>query len=259
MRVYVGQTRGRREPEIDALGFGEMTQPSEWPPRRTANGWASDNEVFAKWKARKSFDDGAHHDFLQRLHHHINVLGWWETSRSGGVTRSPATPPRFVVLPDVVADGQASFRKSMEWLPWMEPLGWPLFFVVQDGMRAADVAAIMPDVDGLFVGGSSSWKWATAAAWGALCLDWGRPLHIGRVGTGKRARWAREIESCLPGLELSVDSTIPLWSDDNMRRFCVGLETEPELQLVPRHTDAASIIGYRPRLTTPQGTPSPGP
>jgi hypothetical protein len=232
---------------MDALGFGEMTQPSEWPPRRTVNGWAHDNAVFTQWKAGRPFDDGAFHAHLQLAQNAVE-RGWWEVTRSGEKTRAPATPPSFLVLPDVVADGAASMRKSMEWLPWTEPLGWPLFFVVQDGMRAADVAAVMPDVDGLFVGGSSSWKWATAAAWGALCLDWGRPLHIGRVGTGKRVRWAREIESCLPGLRLSVDSCIPLWSEGNMRRFCGGLETDPGPQLVPRHADAAALIGYRGRV-----------
>lgn len=246
MMVYVGQTRGRREPEMTALGFGEMTQPTEWPPRRTAHGWAHDNAVFTSWKAGRPFDDGAFHAHLQEV---VNAVarGWWDVSRAGTTVREPAVAPAFLVLPDVVADGAASFRKSMEWLPWAEPTGWPLYFVVQNGMRAADVAAIMPDVDGLFVGGSSDWKWATAAAWGALCLDWARPLHIGRVGTGKRARWAREIETCLPGLRLSVDSCIPLWSEDNMRRFCEGVETEPQNQLVPRHIEAASIIGYRSR------------
>lgn len=247
MKVYVGQTRGRREPEMTALGFGEMTQPSEWPPRRTARGWAHDNAVFTSWKAGRPFDDGAFHEHLRQVVDAV-ARGWWDVSRSGSTAREAAVAPDFLVLPDVVADGSASFRKSMEWLPWAEPTGWPLYFVVQNGMRAADVAAIMPDVDGLFVGGSSEWKWATAAAWGALCVDWDRPLHIGRVGTGKRARWAREIETCLPGLRLSVDSCIPLWSEDNMRRFCEGAEEAPQRQLVPRHADAAALIGYRGRL-----------
>lgn len=246
MKIYVGQTRGRREPEMTALGFGEMTQPREWPPRRTANGWAHDNAVFTQWKAGKPFDDGTFHEHLQACLL-AEARGWWEVSRSGALLREPSTRPDFLVLPDVVADGAASFRTSMEWLPWAEPLGWPLFFVVQDGMTAPDVASILPDVDGLFVGGSSSWKWATGAAWGALCLDWDKPLHIGRVGTGKRARWAREIETCLPGLRLSVDSCIPLWSEGNMRRYCDGVETEPPLQLVPRHIEAASLIHYRSR------------
>jgi hypothetical protein len=243
MKVYVGQTRGKNEQPIDAMGFGEMTQPNEWPPRRTANGWAQDNAVFTSWKAGRTFDDGAFHEHLQRVMNAV-ARGWWEVNRAGAVVREPSTPPQFMVLPDVVADGAASLRKSLEWLPWAEPTGWPLYLVVQDGMSAADVAAVMPDVDGLFVGGSSRWKWATAAAWGALCQDWERPLHIGRVGTGKRARWAREIESCLPGLRLSVDSCIPLWSEDNMRRFCDGVDTEPQRQLIPRHDDAATLISY---------------
>jgi hypothetical protein len=246
MRVYVGQTRGRRESEMTALGFGEMTQPSEWPPRRTAIAWAQDNEVFAYWKAGRPFDDGRYREHIAEVHRAV-ARGWWEVSRGGSVLREPATPPAFLVVPDVVADGAASMRQSLRWLAQLEAFGWPLYFVVQDGMTAADVVPLMPDVDGLFVGGSSRWKWATAPAWGALCLDWGRPLHIGRVGTGKRARWAREIEVSLPGLALSVDSCIPLWSEGNMRNFCGGLETEPERQLVPRHVEAAPLIGYSAR------------
>lgn len=225
MQAYVGQTRGRREEEMDAHGLGEMTQPSEWPPRRTVNGWASDNEVFAKWKAGKPFDDERHWDFLQELHQAIRVRGWWEVSRHvGGVGRVDALPPDFAVLPDVVADGEASLRKSLEWLPWMECLGVPLALVVQDGMTASDVEAVLPDVDVIFIGGSSDWKWATGPAWALLAAQWDKQLHIGRVGTMKRAKWARTIEENVPGLRLSIDSTIPLWSEDNMQRFLRGLQ-----------------------------------
>jgi len=45
-----------------------------------------------------------------------------------------------------------------------------------------------------------------------------RPVHIGRVGTAKRVRWARRIGAS------SIDSALPLWSADKLRTFVAALE-----------------------------------
>lgn len=223
MRVYVGQSRARKWMGLhDELGFGEMTQPSEYPPRRTVNGWAQDNGEFSRWKAGEPLDDDGFWTHILRVF--------------ADVQAGRVSAPDFVVLPDIVAGGAASLARSLSWVPWLKATGWPLLFVVQDGMRLQDVEALLPQVAGLFVGGSSEWKWATGAAWVALAHRHAKPCHIGRVGTYRRAVWAREVDAD------SWDSCIPLWSVDNLRRFCEGLQVQLPGMLVDRVAEAEAYI-----------------
>ena len=230
MKVYLGQTRARKWGNLhESLGFGVMVQPSEYPPNRTGNGWAQDNEEFVRWKAGRPIDDDAFWRHILRV---------YEDVQTG---RVPA--PDFVVLPDIVAGGAASLARSLSWLPWLTPTGWPLLFVVQDGMTLEQVEELLPAVSGLFVGGSSEWKWATGAAWVDLAHRYAKPCHIGRVGTRKRAIWAREIDAD------SWDSCIPLWSEGNLRRFVSGMSVELPGLLVPRLTEARDTITRTARRT----------
>lgn len=223
MRAYLGQTRAKKWMALhESLGFGVMVQPNEYPPNRTANGWAQDNGEFTRWRAGGPIDDDGFWRHLLRVHDDV---------AAGHV---PA--PDFLVLPDIVAGGATSFARSVSWIPWLEPTGWPLLFVVQDGMTLAQVEAILPDVDGLFVGGSSEWKWATGAAWVELAHRWGRPCHIGRVGTRRRAIWAREIAAD------SWDSCIPLWSQGNLDRFLSGMSTPLSAALFDRIAEGRAHI-----------------
>lgn len=42
--------------------------------------------------------------------------------------------------------------------------------------------------------------------------------HVGRVGTAKRVAWARRIGAT------SIDSSLPLWSVENLRSFRVAVD-----------------------------------
>lgn len=88
--------------------------------------------------------------------------------------------PRWVLVPDVVADREQTLAKWQEWAPRLRRYyGWPLAFAVQDGMTVEDVPA---DADVVFVGGSTRWKWQTVALW---CAHFPR-VHVGRVNTERR-------------------------------------------------------------------------
>jgi len=124
--------------------------------------------------------------------------------------------PDFVVCPDKVADSE-SLEFSRSWadicrggLPET-----PCFLAVQDGMK------ITPDTlegfDGVFVGGTIPWKIRTGEKWTQLAHSVGLQCHIGRVGTAKRVKWAQRI-----GAD-SIDSSLPLWSKDNLRIFVTAL------------------------------------
>lgn len=88
-----------------------------------------------------------------------------------------ATPPLWLLVPDVVADRDQTL---WSWEAWHRDLarwyGWPLGFAVQDGMTTADVpqeAAI------IFVGGSRGWKRRTFRQW---AKEFPR-VHVGKINT----------------------------------------------------------------------------
>ena len=203
MRVYVGQTRSRQLiAKLSALGFGECTQPREWPPRR--HPWFLDNAAFSAWRLGRPFDDAAFSSALLK----VAADGRWLD---------------FGVCPDIVAGGLASLAFSLDWRTRCESAlpGQRWYLAAQDGMEAHDVDAHIANFAGIFVGGSLPWKLRRAAEWVEYAHRRGVQCHIGRVGTEDRVRWARRI-----GAD-SIDSCLPLWSADNLARFLRGLDEHP--------------------------------
>jgi len=202
--AYVGQTRSRKLiAQLTERGHGEMTQPWEYPPRRTP--WALDNGAFADWKNRRPFNAGR---FV----------------RVALTAASSDSRPDFLVVPDIVAGGLDSLRLSLAWADVLEPLGLPLALVVQDGMQPGDIAPHLGRFSHVFVGGSLKWKIATGAQWVRHAHVHGLRCHLGRVGTRRRVMWAKRI-----GAD-SIDSCLPLWSADNLATFELGLN-HPQLDL----------------------------
>lgn len=194
--MYIGQTRSRRLiAELSAHKFGEMTQPGEWPPKRTP--CAADNGAFKVWRAGGTFNAS------KFLLHIARIL------RDGPC-------PDFVVVPDIPMNGAASLQLSLSWVPKLQGT-IPLYLVVQNGMEPTHISDLLEPFAGIFVGGDVPWKLRTGSAWVRLAHRHGRRCHIGRVGTAKRVRWAR----CV-GAD-SIDSCLPLWSAQQLQRFVAAL------------------------------------
>lgn len=197
--MYVGQTRSTRLiGRLQSLGWGEMTQPDEYPPRRLP--WVLDNAAFKLWRAGLPFDG----------------------ERFRRVAALAATEPRpdFVVCPDVVAGGMASLALSLQWAPELAAIGHRLALVVQDGMRPGDVAPHVAAFGVLFIGGTRAWKLRTARAWSEFAHRHDMECHLGRAGAMDAIRVAREADID------SGDSCLPLFSEDNLQRAIRAL-SEP--------------------------------
>lgn len=98
----------------------------------------------------------------------------------------------WVTVPDVVADGDETFRLWGRWERVVRAFDFRPAMVLQDGMTRFDVHQFDPPV--LFIGGSTGFKLGQLAA--DLTADWrakGRPVHMGRVSTEGRVRYAVEI------------------------------------------------------------------
>lgn len=140
--------------------------------------YALDNGRFSCWSKGVEWDEAAY----------MALLEWaFMAGRDG-------QRPIWALVPDVVADRDATLREWERWLPIVKSFGFPLAFAVQDGMLAADVPT---EAEVVFIGGSTAWKWLQAPY---FCQHFPR-VHIGRVNSYRRLVMA---EKC--GAE-SVDGT----------------------------------------------------
>lgn len=90
----------------------------------------------------------------------------------------------FATAPDVVGDHDATIQRSMPWLPRIRALGFPAAFVLQDG---ADIHTVPWDeFDVAFIGGSDEFKLGGADDLIIEAHARGKPVHVGRVNSGKR-------------------------------------------------------------------------
>jgi hypothetical protein len=129
----------------------------------------------------------------------------------------------FVVAPDVVCGGAKSLGRSLE---YVGKIPGPLYLAVQDGMNAAMVTQFMDSFDGLFVGGSISWKFNTARMWADLAHLHGMKCHAGRVGT-----WEGFVHMHYCGVDSVDSSTASRHSDDShIRKYRDHLVSQTNLQ-----------------------------
>jgi hypothetical protein len=94
----------------------------------------------------------------------------------------------WIVLPDIVEGGLASLDYSLRWKERLRGMPTKLLIAVQDGMQISDVASLLCPAVGIFVGGTTEWKEATAQAWGSLARRRNCHLHVGRVNSARRIR-----------------------------------------------------------------------
>jgi len=95
-------------------------------------------------------------------------------------------------VPDVVADHAATIELWREWAPEVRSLGHRTAFVAQDGCET--FSQVPTDADAVFIGGSTDYKLSTETA--GLIGDAkaaGLWVHMGRVNTQRRARWAQAV------------------------------------------------------------------
>ena len=163
MDIYVSDARNCRKKTADAVryGAGHMVTPPYLRKNQPVF-WALDNGAFITYKKGGSFDSSAYMEALNRA---------LDFSRL----------PNFTVLPDIVAGGRASLEMSMSYLDIVK--GIPRYLALQDGMTVADVEPLMNDIEGLFIGGTVSWKYRTMAVWVWLAHKYNKKCHVGRIGT----------------------------------------------------------------------------
>lgn len=122
----------------------------------------------------------------------------------------------FIVVPDIVMGGARSWQLTRAWLrklrrnPRLRRAR--LLIAVQNGFEPWTIAPYLGPRVGIFVGGDTDWKLATASAWTRLAHARGAVCHVARVNTAKRARFCDQI-----GAD-SFDGSGPSRFEDCLRR-----------------------------------------
>ncbi len=99
----------------------------------------------------------------------------------------------FVTVPDVVGDAEATARQWVRWQSAPRRRGLPIAFVAQDGCERGLIPP-WREFDALFVGGSTAWKLGPAAERVVReAKAHGKWVHMGRVNSARRARYAAAI------------------------------------------------------------------
>lgn len=138
----------------------------------------------------------------------------------------------WILLPDIVGEGEASLALSIEWAPRVRARkglqNVPLYLAVQDGMEAGELHnrvlefLLSGAVQGIFVGGSTEWKLSTILFWGKIARRFSLKLHVGRVNTTKR------ISLCAAAGAHSFDGTSATMFSVNLPKLD-GARRQPDM------------------------------
>jgi hypothetical protein len=199
-QVLIGDTRSPMNiARLKELGWGRMFAGVK-PTPYEGEPWGFDNGAYHNWKHGMPFDAPR---FEYRL----------------AVAEELGVVPFLAVVPDIVAAGCSSLAFSLDWVAKLRIRraerslpAWPWYLAVQDGMTIHDVKIFLPRFDGIFLGGSDSFK-AQAWRWRVFAKDNGMPFHYARAGT------LPKLESALKMKADSLDSAYPLWTKKRFAKF----------------------------------------
>lgn len=157
-----GSSRNLRA--LRAHGWRLMVAPTSHGRPPADFGYALDNGAWTAHRRGEPFDEPAFAEAYEQL----------------------GAGADFTVLPDIVAGGRPSLDFSMGWLARIGGGARPLMLAVQDGMTPEVIAPLVGPQLGIFIGGSTEWKLATARTWGLLAIERAAWCHMGRVNSIRR-------------------------------------------------------------------------
>lgn len=167
-----------------------------------------------------AFDNGAFGAWRRGVEPNWERWWRWLSTRDWGSGRA-----LFAVAPDVPGSQTGTLRKSLPYLERIRGLGLPVALAAQNGWAPGSLP--WNEFDVLFLGGDDGWKLGDQAMLASFeAKHHGKWVHMGRVNSAKRLRWAAEC-----GCD-SVDGTF-LRFGDNWPRLCGFLDSLRERPPLP--------------------------
>ncbi len=153
---------------------GSERGPWPWFP------YALDNGVFACWNPKDNTFDAAKWNQTE--------LAWKRMLFWAQVNKQKAM---WAIVPDRPGDWEETRRKWSQYAGIVVESGIPLAVAVQDGATAESVRSLWPPPVVIAVGGSTEWKWATAAMW---CAEFPR-VHVLRCNSPEKLKYLDSIKA----------------------------------------------------------------
>jgi hypothetical protein len=164
MRAYASRTGTRRNLEAMSNAGWRLILSPAGVLRTEGFGYSLDNGAWSCFQQNKPFDDRA---FMRAVEKVGEAADW-------------------IVLPDIVLGGMRSLDLSLAWLERLRGLPTPVLIAVQNEMHPDDVRSLLSPNVGIFIGGDTAWKEATAVEWGRVARKRNCYLHVGRVNSARR-------------------------------------------------------------------------
>jgi hypothetical protein len=202
MKIYVGGVgKITYIKHMLKKGVGMCVPANQWRYPKRGIHWFLDNGAYS------AFTQGAPFDSRKFLTSIEKIESCWRV-------------PDFIVCPDIVAAGKKSLRFSLSWYDKI-PAGCTVYIAVQDGVSPRDIIEHVLLFDGIFVGGTLKWKFATMKEWVEFAHSHDIPCHVGRIGGFRRLVQAREykVDSVDSSTFVQKDSTGPFGQWGGFRRI----------------------------------------
>lgn len=180
---------------------GVLVGPSYWSKLKMRKWmpYALDNDAFIAWSNKEEWSESAWREMLQGA-------------------KMTGLKPLWCLVPDVVADRNATIENWKRYYPEAAKYGWPLAFAVQDGMTPDDVP---PEASVVFVGGTTAFKWSQLPTW----TKHFKRVHVGRVN---------EVSALLTCQRLGVESADGSgWFKDTRRLDALEAWMNGEIKTTP--------------------------
>jgi hypothetical protein len=210
------------------LSLGRLVQPRHWSSIertiRSGMPWAADNDCYRGLNPRRYIA------MLDRLQDALIAANGGE--RRGEYWRGR---PLFVTIPDSVADSRTTAHQWGVWANAVRQRGLPLAFVAQNGCDDLRMSPPWHELDAVFIGGDTAWKLGPQARRIVrICKEHGKHVHMGRVNTERRLRYAESI-----GVD-SVDGT--KWARWRNTYLDAGLRFVDHTPAPPPHPQQLALI-----------------
>lgn len=135
--------------------------------------WAADNDAYAFWSRKQAYNPAPL----------LRALPRWTPFKDTCL---------FVVAPDILTNAKATLEVFWYWQPIIKAYGFPVAFVVQDGIEAYPPP--WEYLDALFIGGTNKTKYSRHVA--ELVKEAkgrGKYVHVGRINSVHAIRYCQLI------------------------------------------------------------------